>query len=1164
MNSLLNVNPHDVKNRETAMNRSKNVRRLLGWATLFVAFLTVYCAPAFGQIDRGAIEGKVVDASGAIVPGATVTITNNDTGVATSVTVDSTGEYQVLTLIPGKYSIKATAQGFETAVQNDIEVHVQDRLNLDFSLKVGAVSQEVVVTTGEPVLQTQNADLGSVVSEQQINDLPLNGRRYADLALLEPGVQKDYTAANPAPDRFSVNGNLELQNDFLLNGIDNNSFSENLQELSAQVVQPPPDALQEFKIQTRTYSAEFGNSAGAVINATIKSGSNGFHGDLFEFFRNKVLDANSWVNDTIGAPKGGFTQNQFGGMIGGPIVKNKLFFFGDIERFTSRQSTTVVSTVPTPLMDQGNFTELPTPLSNPQVPGQSGCYVGNVIQPGCFDPVAQKLMALMAATAVPNLPGPKSVEGIPGSWTGGANYAFSTSIPDDVYSIDGRMDYSLNSSNQIFGSYSYRHVNRQDPLWTSNPLIGNGNFATQYRWHQQLVALGWTHELSSNIVNDMRFGFNRDYAHSDPNGETVGTSQADSAIGLTGVPAGPNDAGLPPIFFFSGPLRTIGTGAWRPQYQITQAWNFVENLNWLKGNHSFKFGYQYLRRSDNFFDIEAPQGLLAFTGAVTAPATGPNIALPDLILGDVNLAIFTSPHVVHYFQPGHSFYAMDTWKTTSKLTLTYGLRYELFAPLIDRNNQTSNFSPANGGEIVTAASNASGWSDRALIHPDLINFAPRLGFAYQMMPKLVWRGGYGVYYQHDNRIGSESLIQLNPPQFIDTQLGSGPANPVFELKNGYPPALVNQSGPLFLPGTEIRAQDPNQRTPYVEQASLGLEYEVARNTAFSATYVGNWGRREERVRDYNQPHIIGIGGVGANGDCPILQYPYPNLTTANTLNTFQGAGVNCGNPAQHSYLETATDDGNTDYDGLQVQLRQRMARGLTYSLGYTYSHGLANFRDNLTAGQLPQNSYDYGNEMSNSVFDIRHRFVGNFLWELPFGRGKAHMNGDGFVARWLGDWQFNGIVTAQTGSPFTVSASNLGAVDGNNPVYADCIGDPFAGRTTNPKLATTSGFYLNPAAFAQPGPASFGTCAPYAFYGPGLQDWDLSVFKWFNFTERFRLQFRTEFFNAFNHPNFENPGPSVGNPGSFKLSNTLAPILGSDSGGPGDPREIQFALKLYF
>jgi hypothetical protein len=338
------------------MNRGIGTRKLLGWAALFGVLLAIFTAPAFAQIDRGAIAGKVHDPSGAVIPKAIITIENKATGVVMTTGVDGTGEYQVLTLIPGLYSVTASADGFGSVLRDSIELHVQDHLSLDFTLQVGTVKQQIVVEGGEPILETQTADVGSVVNEQRINDLPLNGRRYADLALLEPGVDKNYSAANPAPDRFSVNGNLELQNNFLLNGIDNNSFSENLQELSVQVVQPPPDALQEFKIQTRTYSAEFGNSAGAVVNATIKSGTDGYHGDVFEFFRNNVLDANTWGSNTTSVRReGGFTQNQYGGTLGGPILKKKLFFFGDLERFTSRQATTVQSTVPTPLMDPGQL-----------------------------------------------------------------------------------------------------------------------------------------------------------------------------------------------------------------------------------------------------------------------------------------------------------------------------------------------------------------------------------------------------------------------------------------------------------------------------------------------------------------------------------------------------------------------------------------------------------------------------------------------------------------------------------------------------------------------------------------------------------------------------------------------------------------------------------------
>ena len=409
------------------MNRGMRAWRLLDWAIVVVALLAVSALPAFGQIDRGAIAGRVQDPSGAVIAKATVTITNKATGVVSTTPVDSAGEYQVLTLIPGTYSVEASADGFGSALRDDVEVHVQDHLSIDFTLKVGSVKQQVVVEAREPILQTQTADVGSVVNSQHINDLPLNGRRYADLALLEPGVIRlSPPSGNFATDLFSANGNSQLQNNFVLNGIDNNSFSENLQEASVQVVQPPPDALQEFKIQTRTYSAEFGNSAGAVVNATIKSGTNGYHGDLYEFFRNKVLNANTWINNVAGDPRGGFTQNQFGGTIGGPIVKDKLFFFGDLARFTSRDGTTELSTVPTPLMDQGNFTELPFALTNPiGITSQANCYVGNIIQAGCFDPVAQKFLALVAGTAVPNLPAAVAVEGQPGSWTGAGELRIS-------------------------------------------------------------------------------------------------------------------------------------------------------------------------------------------------------------------------------------------------------------------------------------------------------------------------------------------------------------------------------------------------------------------------------------------------------------------------------------------------------------------------------------------------------------------------------------------------------------------------------------------------------------------------------------------------------------------------------------------------------------------
>ena len=1135
--------------------QSKRKRFLLRSALPFVMF-GIWAPSAFAQVDRGAIVGRVVDASGAVISKATVTVTNKATGVVETTATNDAGEYQVLALIPGAYSLRVSAQGFASLFRDDIVLHVQDRLSIEASLKVGSVNQEVVVTGREPLLQTESADVGNVVDTQLVNDLPLNGRRYADLALLEPGVQKFYAANNPAPDRFSVNGNLELQNNFLLNGIDNNSWSENLQEFSVQVVQPPPDAVQEFRVQTRTYSSEFGNSAGAVINATIKSGTNNYHGNLFEYLRNSVFDANSWINNRNNKPKGRFVQNQFGGTVGGPIIKDKAFFFFDLQRFTSRRSTTIQSTVPTPLMKHGNFTEFATKLSDSPVAGQSGCVVGNIIQAKstsgntCIDPVGANITALFPD---PNVPSLVALQGTPGSWTGAPNYIFSPTVPNDVWSLDGRIDHTLNQNNHLFGSYSYYHVSRQDPTWTSDPVAGNGNFATQYRTHTQLLSLGWTHNVSSSVLNDARFGFSRDFAHSDPIGVALGNSLAPN-YGLTGIPVTPNTAGLPPIEING--LTRLGTSPWRPQYQISQAWNLIENLSWLRGSHSFKFGYQYLKRGDNFLDIRAPQGELQINGIYTA---GGAFGLPDFLLGDVDATHFTTPLVVHYFQPGHSFYAMDTWRATSKLNLTYGVRYELFAPIMSRDNMVSNFTPANGGGIVSASSHASGWADRSLIQPDKNDFAPRLGLAYQLTRRLVVRSGYGVFYQHYNRIGSESLLELNPPFLQDVQLnqGTGSSTPIYQLKNGFPLSTFTGSA-VDLTKLQFRAQDPNQRSSYVEQVSFGPEFELFQDTIISATYVGNWGRKMNRLRNANQGLITGV-----DKGCPIVQFPFANLNTVSTVDTQKG--TSCGLVGQHAFLELATNDGNTDYNSLELSLRSRMSKGVSYAVNYTYSHGLANFGDNLTAGPLPQNAYNYSAEMSNSILDIRHRFVSNFTWDLPIGKGRRFLSGDNLASNILGGWQVNGIVSLQTGSPFSTTAPDRSFTGSSHSSYASCIGDPFAGATTSPQSYTTTGFFINPAAFAIPSNGNFGTCRPRAFHGPGIQTTDLSLFKMFRITERLQLQFRAEFFNAFNHPNFQSPNANIAFPGSFgKVTNTLSPILGTGSGGPGDPREIQLALKLYF
>ncbi len=700
-----------------------------------------------------------------------------------------------------------------------------------------------------------------------------------------------------------------------------------------------------------------------------------------------------------------------------------------------------------------------------------------------------------------------------------------------------RVDHTLNVNNRIFGRFSDYTVNRQDPPWTSNPIAGNGNFATQYFIRGKSVALSWTDVISPSAVNELRGGFSRDNASSDPIGVQLGTSAA-ATYGLNGIPASPFDAGLPPINI-SG-LQRLGTAPWRPQVQVAQVWQLLDTLSWLKGDHSLKFGYEFRHESDNFLDAQSLQGQITASG-IYSGNTG--LGVPDFLLGDISTASFTTPTVVHNYKYGSSFFAQDSWRARKNLTINYGVRYELFSPLLNHQNAFANFTSANGGGFVDATSGS--WYQRALVNPDKNDWAPRFGFSYEPFSRLVLRGGYGIFYQHDVRIGSESVLGENPPFFFDESLSQsiGSTTPAFILRNGFPAGQFSPSA-VSLPKLQIRAQDPNERTPYVEQASFGPEFEFSQSTVLDIDYVGNFGRKEDRLRNANQGILLGYLPNGT----PNVIFPYANLNTSNLPS------------GQHAFLELATNDGNTNYNGLLVSLKKRFSHGLAYGLSYTFSKNFSDFVDNLTGGSTPAYAYNYSLERSFSPFDQTHRFVGNAVYNLPIGKGGMILNNGGVASRLIGGWQVNSIVTLQTGTPFTVTAPDESDTGANHASRGNCIGNPYAGATTNPSLlfgGNAPGFFLNPAAFAIPAFGTLGTCAPRSFHGPGLEDVDLSLFKIFPVTERWRLEFRSEFFNSFNHPNFPNPNSSIA-PSSI---GSFGKITGDTI---TDPREIQFALKLYF
>lgn len=1111
----------------------KGARRVFPRVCFALAALLIAPAiPAVAQTDTGTIVGSVQDQNNDRLPGATVEVTDTATNVMHAYQTNSDGAYQALQLIPGVYSVTVKHEGFSTQVRTAITVNVQSRIQVDFSMKVSSVQQQVVVNEVAAQLQTQSAQVSDVLSSKTVNDLPLNGRDYDQLALLQPGTyhMPSVEVANAAEGRFSSNGNLELQNYFSLDGIDNNTGSENLQEQSVQAVIPPPDALQEFALQTRTYSAEFGTSAGAVVNVSTRSGTNSFHGDLWDYVENSTFNANTWFNDYGGLPKGHFDQNQFGATIGGPIVRDHTFFFAAYETLLSRQAQTVLSIVPTPAMKTGDFTSVLSshPLTA-LAQGQTGCIAGNVISSGCIDPVGKNILNLY--------PDPSPQLGNPNVFTGAPNYQFVTSVPNDTRTLDVRIDHTLNKKNQLFGRYANDVSDYESPLWTSNPIAGNGDFSTQYILHDQSLALGWTITPNSSLVNTAHFGYLRDFSHSDPVGLQLGVSDAPT-FGLNGIPVNPETAGIPPNYVFG--LTTIGSSIYRPQFQVAQVFQAVDDVYKLVGKHSLQFGYEYHENSLNFFDLEAPQGVILAEGNFS---NTPGFGIADYLLGDITEAIAETPLEVNNYMRGNSIYGQDTWRVSPKLTVNFGLRYELYPPFwLNRENRTANFSAANGGGMVAASS--SGWFGRTLIHPDDLDFAPRGGFSYHLIKPVVVRGGYGIFHQFINRIGSESMLQLNPPFLLDDTLAQsfGSTTPVFQLKNGFPAAQLFAQGAV-LPALQLRAQDPNERTSYVQQASFGPEIQISGNTLLDLTWVGNWGRKMNRLRNANQGIVTGTSGTS-----PVVSFPYANLNTQVTA--VSGAG-------QHAFLELATNDGNTDYNSLEVDLKRTFNHGLMYQLGYTWSHNMADFVDNLTGASTPQNAYDYGHEMSNADQDVRHRFTGGATWLLPIGKGGLVMNNSSMAAKLIGGWQANAVVNLQTGIPFDVTAADESDTGSNHAAYANCVGNAYAGASSDPSQYAGShapGAFISLAAFSQPGVGSFGTCRPRAWHGPGIEEEDLSLFKSFPLGEARRLEFRGEFFNAFNHPSFANPAASISAPGAF----------GKSTATTTNPRILQLVGKVYF
>src|SRR5262245_54431686 len=737
--------------------------RLLRTSAICVALLCAFALVSSAQFETATLTGTVTDAGGGVVQNAAVKAVNEGTNVEASATSNTDGRYVFTGLRPGAYRITVTASGFKQYVSAGLPLQVNQAARLDIQLSVGAVSEQVAVTAEAPVLETESASRGAVIDQQKMVELPLNGRDYNQLALLSPGVLAPTPRLQSVGFRgaFNVNGNRAFQNAFQLDGVDNTSYSNSFRGLNVQLVQPSVEAIQEFKIQTNAYSAEFGRSSGALVNAVIRSGTNQLHGSAYEFHRNDNVDASNFFANRSGLDKPFRLRNQFGGSLGGPIIRDKTFIFGDYEGLRDRAGTVRFSSVPQPIWRQGTFA---TPIWNPfnpndtgqdfRIPATANCNDGSGncwrIPSNLIDSVGQRVINV---SPDPNTSSP----------TFDNNFVAAPIDRIRTNQFDLRGDHIISPKLNAFGRYSYSKTSFFRPA--PRPGLSEGSFNDTFGTadlKSQAIAAGLVWVLSPSLVSETRFGYALgDFFQLPPN---FGSGCPQELIGLKNAPSDPAICGGIPVFNFpGGTLQRIGRTTSVPQFQTPRSLNLRESVSWSHGAHALRFGGELLNVETGIRDISSLLGNFNFTGRFTGVNGRWENALADLLLGFPTRYQQDSNTTFNIYQRMYFAFVQDDWKITRKLTLNLGLRYEFATPPRERDFKWANFSPS-AGKFIAAKSGSL--EDEALIKPDRNNFAPRIGFAYSVTPKTVLRGAYGIFYNHANRLGREGLLGFNPPFLI--------------------------------------------------------------------------------------------------------------------------------------------------------------------------------------------------------------------------------------------------------------------------------------------------------------------------------------------------------------------------------------------------------------
>jgi hypothetical protein len=1071
-------------------------------------------ASALAQFDAATVLGTVRDSSGAVVPGATVTLKNAATGLAANSVTDENGNYQFLNVRIGTYSVRAELQGFSAAEAETFTVTVNARQRVDLALKVGNVGETVVVTGAAKLLETESSDRGQVIGKEQIVNLPLNGRAYADLALLSPGVRRS-AIADSRDASFNVNGLRSAVNSFILDGVDNNSYGTSNQGFSNQIVQVSPDAVEEFKVQTNNFSAEFGRTGGAVINASLRSGTNAFRGTAWEFHRNTALNAVGFFKPTTGVkPK--LLRNQFGFVFGGPIVRNRTFFFADYEGFRQISRTLVLSSIPTMAQRQGI---LGKPIQNP-LTGE--VYADGVIPASAITPFARQVLA--------DLPAPTSA---------GVSNNFDT-LPrrqDFNNKFDVKVDHTFSSRMTAFARMSHRKVDNFEP----SPIPGTTGSPSNAFVHvlNDQFAGGFTYTVTPESLLEVRLGVSRTEAGKSPPG--VGGPTMLDMYGITGLPTDER---------FAGGLTEQGITGWttfgrqnsNPQFQDPSVINPRINFSWMKGRQGFKTGYEYQAINTQIDDFHPKYGRDTYGGQFSRPAGAAadpaTYNLADFMFGARNGYALVNPFIANLRQRMHFAYLQDDFKVNQRLTLNLGLRYEFATPQWEKDNFLTNFDPTTNSLLQAKDGSIA---DRALVNPDRNNFAPRLGFAYAASEKTVLRGGYGMSYIHFNRMGGENLLSFNGPHVVAINITQQPSQGLCgantppttcfrTTQQGYPQGL-NVPANFSTLNARVNYIPRDTPTGNVQSWHVSMQRELLPNFIVDVGYVGNKSRDILTLGDFNQAR--------------------PNAATENSA-------LQARRPiATFQEIQAAFAGGKGDYHALQVKLERRYSRGLYLLNSFTWSRA----RDNASGHLEVQNGdnsrvnyLDLEGEFGRSGYDQPLNNTTSFVWELPFGKDRRFGNSlHPVVEGILGGWRLVGINTMTSGVPVNLSytPAATSSVSGLPTYRPNLLGDPVipSGERSNPTLFLDQTKVEIPTDRSQP----FGNAPRNSVRADPFRQFDLGLHKAFGLgRDQTRIEARIEAFNLFNTTNF---GPANGNRSSsaFGTITSTAPA-----------RQLQLGLKFYF